>query len=195
MGAVSRDRMDAQVKIFQINAPEGFDWVLPVDEQDFEALRFDGRPRQGSWTPIKMRRLTIDERGRPLAESDFPSCSGGEMLLLRQGAVDALGDILTACGELLPLECVGGTPLWTLNVTTLIEALDEESSKLLRMPESGEILRVKTPVFRPEAVSKAQIFKLSRMPRGLIYVTEPVARHVKSLPLRGIEFKQVWAVS
>jgi hypothetical protein len=181
------------VKIFQITAPEGFDWVLPLNEQDFDALRFDGRSRQDSWTPVKMRRLTTDERGRTLAESDFPSCSGGDMLLLRQRAVDALGELLRACGELLPLECTGGAPLWTLNVTTLLDALDEDRSKLLRMPDSGEILRVKVPFFRSEGVAQAQLFKLARMPRGLIYVTEPVAQRIKSLPLRGIDFKQVWA--
>jgi hypothetical protein len=117
------------------------------------------------------------------------------MLLLRQRAVDTLGDVLLACGELLPLECVGGAPLWTLNVTTLLDALDEHRSKLLRMPESGEILRVKVPFFRPEAVAEAQIFKLTRMPRGLIYVAEPVVQRVRSLPLRGIDFRQVWAAN
>jgi hypothetical protein len=191
--AAFRDRKDGQVKIFQITAPEGFDWVLPINEQDFDALRFDGRSRQASWVPVKMRRVVADERGRPLAESDFPSCSGGDMLLLRQHAVDALGDLLGACGELLPLECVGRAPLWALNVTTLLDALDESRSKLLRMPESGEILRVKVPFFRPEAVAEAQLFKLSRMPRGLIYATETFVQRVKSLPLRGIDFKQVWA--
>ncbi len=183
------------MNVFQITAPEGFEWVLPINEQDFAVLRFDGSARQASWVPIKMRRLTTNEQGRLLAASDFPSCSGGDMLLLRQNAVDALGAVLMGYGEILALECSDGAPLWTFNVTTLVNALDEGRSKLLRMPETEEILRVKAPFFRAEALAGVQLFKLTRMPRGLIYVTDTFVEHVKSLNLRGIAFRQVWALN
>jgi hypothetical protein len=184
------------MKIYKIGASEGFEWVIPSCSDDFEHLQFDGRARAGSWIPIEMRSVNVDEYGRRREKSDFPACSGGDMLLVRQRGVDLLGDVLRVDGELLPLNCVDGEPLWTFNVTTLLDCLDERRSTLLRMPDSGKIIRVKVPVFRMEALaaSTARVFKVTQMPRGLIYVTDEFANRVASLPLRGIEFKQVWAV-
>lgn len=179
------------MKVFTITAPEGYEWVLPAVEREIEMLRFDGQPRADSWRPIAMRRLARDEQGHPLLASDFPSCSGGEMLMLRRKAIDALGEILRCSGELLPLACPEGE-LWTLNVTNLVDALDEASSEVLRLPESGKILRVKKPVFRSEAIQGQEVFKLSAIPRGLIYVTDSFVDRVRAEDLRGIDFKQVW---
>jgi hypothetical protein len=180
------------MKIFQITAPEGYDWVLPISAIDYDALRFDGRSCANGWTPIGMHKLTVDDRGQLLSDSDFPSCSGGEMLLVRQRAVDALGDVLRMHGELLPLSCDDGVPIWILNITKFVDALDEDKSDLLRMPNSGEIVRIKVPYFRRKSIGCAEIFKLRSMPRGLIYVTEPFVERVKSADLIGIDFRNVW---
>jgi len=117
------------------------------------------------------------------------------MLLLRQRAADALGRMLEGYGELLPLICREGDPLWTFNVTRLVDALDEQRSDVLLSADSKKILRVKAPVFRTERLTGIHLFKLSQMPRGLIYVTEPFVASVKSHGLRGIAFTQVWAPS
>jgi len=177
--------------VFKITAPEGFDWVLPIDEDDIELLRFDGQPRRSSWTPVKMERLLKDERGRALRRSDFPSGSGGDMLLLTEKARQALGESLTPVGELLPLDC-GDEILWALNVTLLLDVLDQERSELLRSTETGKILRVKKPVFRAGLLDGVELFKLSAMPRGLIYVTEPFVKRVQASRLQGISFDRVW---
>lgn len=182
------------MKVFTITAPEGYEWVLPARNDEIETLRFDGQPRAGSWQPVRMQRLSQDEHGNPLALSDFPSCSGGDMLMLRRNAVAALTDIFESCGELLPLACPDGE-LWTLNVTNLVDALDEKSSQLLRAPDSGKILRVKKAVFRSEALRGQLLFKLTAMPRGLIYVTESFVERVKTAGLQGIGFRQAWATN
>ena len=183
------------MKIFKTNAPEGFELALLVNSNDWDTLRFDGRSRQDSWVPVKMRSLLTDEFGQRRLESDFPGCAGGHMLLVRQSGVDALGDLLRASGELLPLENVGGGRLWTFNVTTLLDCLDERKSSLLRMPETGKIIRVKQPVFRLAAIAEhcAPLFKVVQMPYGIIYCTEVFMERVTSLALRGLEFRQVWA--
>lgn len=118
------------------------------------------------------------------------------MLPVRQRGVDLLGDVLRLDGELLPLDCADGEPLWTFNVTTLLDCLDERRATLLRMPDSGRIIRINVPVFRMDALaaSAALVFRVPQLSRGLIYVTDEFANRVASLPLRGLELKQVWAV-
>jgi hypothetical protein len=95
-------------------------------------------------------------------------------------------------GEILPLDCPV-EPLWTLNVTRLIDALDDGRSKLLKSPETGHILWIDDPVFRTEALNGVHLFKLAQMPRGLIYVTQLFTELVQTAGLKGISFKQVWA--
>lgn len=179
------------MNVFTIGAPEGYEWVLPVHEEDFEILRFDGTPRRAGWEPVPMRRLRVDARGQCLQDSDFPTCSGSDMLMCRERAVTALRETLETCGELLPLACADGLPLWTLNVTQLLDALDEEESTLLRVPETGKILRVIAPRFRRQKLAGSRLFKLAQAPKGLIYASEEFVRSVQPLGLRGIEFKEV----
>ena len=38
-----------------------------------------------------------------------------------------------------------------------------------------------------------EIFKLSQKPGGLIYVTETFVNRVKATPLKGLDFKLLWA--
>lgn len=180
------------MKIFTIEAPEGFEWMLPVDDKDLEALLFDGTPRGADWKPVLMEPLRVDEQGNPLQSSDFPSCSGADMLLCRERAVAALRDVFEAYGELLPLRCTDGLGLWCLNVTRLADALDEQGSKLLRTPGTGKIIRVSAPRFLTRKLAGTLLFKLAQMPRGLIYVTDEFVRLVEGQGLRGIAFKQVF---
>jgi hypothetical protein len=113
------------------------------------------------------------------------------MLLLSRAAKDAVGSYLAEYAEILPLECDDGE-FWVANVTRLVDCLDESASQLLRDPDTGAILVVQKHVFRPIDLECAGIFKLSQMPRGLIYVTEPFVDVVNSSGLSGLVFGQVW---
>lgn len=60
------------MRIYQPKVVEGFQWVLPVNDDDFETFpSFDGSPRASTWTPVGMQLLSADEE-RTLAKSDFP---------------------------------------------------------------------------------------------------------------------------
>ena len=177
--------------VYKLLTSEGFEWLLPVNDADFEVLTFEGQPRSNLWRPVKMKRLKIDRR-RPLKASDFPSCSGGDMFILSQVAKDKIGSYLEQYGELLPLACDDGD-FWTLNVTRLVDALDESSSQLLRGSDTGEILMIHKHVFRPSGLEQAQLFKLPQVLRGLIYVTDPFVDMIKASGLKGLEFVKVWS--
>jgi hypothetical protein len=180
-------------RIYKLRYAEGFEWLLPINDADFDQLRFDGSPRGTRWQPVKMRRLRTSERGRTLQPADFLACSGGELLILGRAARDKLSETLVAYGELLPLLCEDGE-YWVLNVTRLVDALDEGKSQVLRASSTGPILMIRKHEFRDsEEIQQAAIFKLSDMPRGLIYTNAAFVTLVKDSGLVGLEFDEVWS--
>ena len=179
-------------KVYKLQRPEQFEWLQPILKSDYQFLRFDGTSRP-LWSPVKMKRVRQDERGKLRIPSDFPACSGGDMLFVSAAARSALEPVLQGAGELLPLECTDGE-FWALNVMRLLDALDESNSKFLRSSDTGHILMIHRHSFRANRLGP-EIFKLSQMPRGLIYVTEAFVNRVKATPLQGLDFKLVWAPS
>ncbi|MEX2555097.1 MAG: DUF1629 domain-containing protein [Actinomycetota bacterium] len=177
--------------VYRLRFSEGFEWLLPINDADFESLRFDGQSRVESWRPVKMKRLMATEKGERLRLTDFPACSGGDMLLMSRSARDRIGPRLESYGEILRLECEDGE-FWILNVTRLIDALDESKSELVRASDTGAVLMIRKHAFRASELGEALVFKLVQMPRGLIYVTDPFIEIVGVSGLRGLEFVQVW---
>jgi len=182
---------DPSMAVFKLAFAEGFEWLLPVDERDFESLRFDGHPRAQSWRPVRMKRLRVSEPGRRLRPSDFPACSGGDMLIVSEAAREQLGKDLEHYGELLPLACKEAN-FWALNVTRFVNALDENASQLVRASDTGAVLTIRKLVLMPAKLGEAELFKLPQTPRGLIYATRLFADKVQQTGLRGLEFVQVW---
>jgi hypothetical protein len=178
--------------VYKLRFSEGYEWILPVQESDFQKLRFDGTHWAKNWQPVRMKRLKQSEQGTRLQPSDFPACSGGDMLVVSRTAKETIGEQLQKYGELLPLQCDEGE-FWILNVTVLLDVLDEGASKVLRASDTGEVLLVQKPAFKVSALQGAGLFKVAQAPRGPIYVTEQIAELVGKSKLRGMEFVEVWA--
>jgi Immunity protein family (Imm11) len=177
------------MRVFTIAPAEGYEWVLPLDDEDFEVLlRFDGTPRRPTWTPMPMRLVTSDE-GVALKRSDFPWL-GSHVLIMRPRAIECLRSLLDAHGELLPLQC-GNESLQVLNVRSMIEALNLDTSAVVRV-SSGRLMTIRKHVFFPERIADAQLFKLPQISRGSIYVSDAFVHAVTSSDLRGLSFKLVW---
>ena len=180
-------------KVYKLRYEEGYEWLLPVDQGDFERLRFDGRIRGPSWTPVRMRRFAVSDRGHPRTPGDFYACSGGEMLVFSEHAKEIFGPRdLEQYGELLPLVCEG-RPFWTLNVTSFVDALDEGKSQVLRASDTGAILMIRRLAMNAGPLASAGLFKLPQMPRGLMYATESFRDALMKHKLTGLELVQVWA--
>ena len=177
--------------VYRLRYAEGFEWLQPANQEDFELLRFDATSRTRSWKPVRMTRVRSSGTGRTLRPCDFPACSGGEMLMMGAEAKRRIGDILERDGELLPLKSDAGE-FWTLNVTSVIDALDESKSEVLRASDTGRILMVKKPIFRASYLADANLFKLPQTVRGLIYVTTPFVDLIDSTGMVGLEFDRVW---
>lgn len=177
--------------VYKLRYAEGYEWLLPIDEGDFDLLRLDGHPRANSWRPVRMKRLKRSEQGQTLKPSDFPSCSGGDMLILSRAAKEKIGAELERFGELLPLACDEGE-FWVFNVTSVVDGLDESRSQVLRASDTGAVLMIRTHAFRPSELARAEVFKLPQTLRGLIYVTRSFLEKVQGAGLAGLEFEQLW---
>jgi hypothetical protein len=47
--------------VYKLRHGEGYEWLLPVDSNDYDLLNFDGKPRGSSWKPILTQRLKTDD--------------------------------------------------------------------------------------------------------------------------------------
>lgn len=165
---------------------ENYEWINTCRDDDYEVfLAFDGSPRAADWTPVKVRRVRADER-QDCKPSDFPWL-GSDVLIMRTRAVLALRPMLDAHGELLPLATDDDVKLFALNVTTVIDALDEEKSSILRFPGSGRIMGIDKAVFRDELLGDVDIFRLPHR-ASATYVSERFVDAVKTAGLEGLEF-------
>lgn len=177
--------------VYRLRYEEGFEWLLPVEQSDFERLRFDATSRVSTWTPIEMKRVKISEGGKVLAPADAPACSGGDMMLLAERAREVLSPVAADCVEFLPLQC-SGTRFFAVNVVRRVgDLLDTTRSKAIRAPDNGEILLIQKHVFRSTERALPPIFKLEETPRGLIYVTQPVVDAAMAGGVAGIGFVRV----
>jgi hypothetical protein len=180
------------LNIYKPRPCEGCEWLLAVDGSDYDLLTFDGTPRAGSWKPTRMRRLKFDDNGQFLQPCDFPSGSGGD-LLMTHATRERLGPYLEKYGEFLPLSCEDGK-FWTFHATHFVDALDENASDVLRASDDpGRILMIHKHVFRAEKLRGEWIFKLPQpRGRGGFCVTDPFVNLIHDLGLTGLEFKRVW---
>jgi hypothetical protein len=178
--------------VYRIRHCDGYQYMLPIDSNDYDLLVFDGKPRARSWNPIRMRPIELID-GQFQRPCDFPSGSGGTYLIMTESAKEAIGSCLKQYGEFLPLRCDNGR-FWAFHVTHFIDALDEDASDVLRATDDQNIvLMIHKHIFRPEKLTGDWMFKLPQSRgRGAIYVTDPFVDLIRASGLTGLEFKRVW---
>jgi len=171
---------------------DGYQYMLPIDSNDYDLLIFDGKPRASSWNSIRMRPLKFID-GRFQRQGDFPTGSGGTYLIMSQSAKERIGSHLNRYGEFLPLKCDEGQ-FWLFHVTHFLDALDENASDVLRSSEEPQVvLMIHKHVFRPERLTADWMFKLPQSRgRGPFYVTDPFVNLIRTSGLTGLKFKRVW---
>lgn len=148
--------------------------------------RFDGTPLGAAW-----KELAIHAADEPDERAQLPDFALlGLVPVFSEQAVNALRDILEANGELLPLQHAR-RKYFAYNVTTVLDALDEERSRVSRFSDGG-IMSIEGYVFRPGALSEAVIFKIPQLPGAFVYVTEVFADRVRQAELLGFVFRQIW---
>jgi hypothetical protein len=176
------------VKIFKPIVADDFEWINTLNDSDYDVfLSLDGKPRSDTWVPIKVRRVRADKR-HGKKPSDFPWLGGP--LIMRQKAVDALGDMLKAHGEILPLEDYDGAELFVFNAH-VIDALDEAKSKLTWFPGKNKIMSIEAEAFLPEPIQDVDVFRLP-LRSSATYLSERFVNRIKEAGLVGLDFNEVW---
>lgn len=183
--------VNSATNIYKVRHGEGYEWLLPVNSNDYDLLNFDGKARGRSWTPIRMRRLKTDD-GRLRRPCDFPCCAGGG-LVMTPSAKMIIGSALQRYGEFLPLSSDEGN-FWVFHVTHFVDALDENASEVEHASDDpGVIIGISRHSFRPERLTADWMFQLPQWRgRGPIYVADPFVNMIYGSRLTGLEFKRVW---
>lgn len=176
------------MRVFRLGSDSDKYEALTTADEDTPAFRFDGTPKGDSWRPVRVWPEHDPNRKRQRPPGDFPSLLRPPVFSRR--AVDCIGDVLRANGELLPLDCESGE-YYVYNVTNLTDALDEDRSQINR-GEDGRVWSVWNPHFRPEALEGELIFKLVQHPTGDVYVTDEFVELVRMHRLKGFKFREVW---
>lgn len=149
--------------------------------------RFDGTAVGRDWKEHVIR--AADEPDQNAQLPDFALL--GVIPVFSEHAVSVLRDFLGANGELLPLRHERRR-YFALNVTTVIDALDEQRSHVDRFSDGG-IMSIDAYVFKQEAIRDATIFKIPQLPRAHVYVTDVVVDRVRRAELLGFVFRQLWS--
>lgn len=173
--------------------PESSRYEVLVLEREDDAGRMleasGGSPIDSAWFPVQVRVFRADGEHRDRPPSDFPSLSGFVPIFSRR-AVTALADLLEPNGQLLPLVCNDGEYV-AYNVTTVIDALDEERSQCKHI--GRKVVDVtKYELFR-DRIGADPIFKLAQFRKGgRIYVTDQFVHRVEEGGLVGFLFQRIW---
>jgi hypothetical protein len=176
-------------RIFLVNPDDGFELVRPVEKQGIVRLTDEVRGSAiASWTPPVVKIIEADERGR-LRPSDSPWLAAST-LVFTDKARRYMGEVLLRHGQLLPLTCDRST-LWLYNVTSVLPALDETKSRVLRH-ESGKAFGVLHYVFIPSQIGDVEVFKIDTLPVSPTYVTEQFVDRWLRAGLVGLTFKKIF---
>lgn len=178
-------------RVFRLAVPEGLEWVLPLDPADFEVFRTLSERQPGTaWHRIQVRLLKEDEHGRPWLRSDMPWL-GGHVLILREEAIEAVGQLLAPYGELLPLEC-DDARLVVFSAPIVANVLEESRSEIARFA-SGRIMDIRRPAFNLGALAGRGAFKLAELPRGDLFLRGDLVEAIRATGLTaGTEFRLIY---
>jgi len=156
---------------------------------DFMIDNFNGLPIKNKWKEFKVVPLIENKRDKRLPKSDYPVF--GATPVFSQRAVDALGEILTCNGELLPL-CSNEGKYFAYNITNIVPALNVKKSKIEWLSK-GQILDIEKYSFLTKLAEANLIFKIPESLRSMHFVSSRFVSEVNRNDLKGFLFEQLSA--
>ncbi len=165
-----------------------FRWVgVRTSQMGPLSLLLRGEPIGERWQPPVVYEISDPELpDAPL--SDFPYFNGTPLVGPR--AMESLRDVWAECGELLPVHGLQ-SPHMVLNVTRVLDALDESRSTLTRFESSGRVMSVERYAFHRSRLGRCLLFRIPQLPQGDIFVTDAFVARVRAAKLTGFEFERV----
>ncbi len=151
--------------------------------------RLSGAPLPPDLGPLPVS-VPPKERIRPLG--DFPGLTS-HIPVFSPRAVEALGPLLAAAGEMAPLAGAPNLAGFTaLNITRVVDMLDLAHSDVKRFSSSGRIMRILRYAFLPERLAGSTLFKLPQTLLQEALATGYFAAQAAAAGLSGMVFELLW---
>lgn len=175
---------------------------------EYQCLVFDGPESEPVFTPGGV--LCFDGKSKlpwhpPSLRIYNPTAKKGDFLYLcpgclvvRETAMEGLRTEFEISGELLPVH-FGGEHGAILNVTSIVNCLDQEKSDWLISKDGVTKLRCRRAVFLRDHVPESTIFKVPELPTRIYVHTghgdeeDSFPWKVENLGLTGLRLKSVWS--
>lgn len=176
------------MKIWQLVLDvENYDNLLPAEGCSVEELQsYDGRAHIEEWEPIKVERMYPEKR---LELGDAPGFS--YFPVFSNKALDVLLPLIREHVEVLPLD-FAEKPLFGINVTTVLDAIDYEKSRYRTFRDGKRIMAFQKYAFRTNVIEGVHIFKISDEKVRRAFVSEQFKNLVDDYSLKGFNLRLVW---
>ena len=174
--------------VYQFQTSDDACTLMPVREAEGDAFeRLHGKAIDpNSWPKIAVRVVRDGTGGTETTDFGLVWTEPA----LNFHTVEALSDLLRENGQILPLLSEDGD-YCVYNVTTLLDALDEDRSVVKRF-SSGRVMGVQRFAFRPQIIGAHPIFKIPQLPRAHTFITDAFLSRVQSARLTGLAPKRLW---
>lgn len=156
-----------------------YDVALPPRAAGRPFLRFDGRPLAAEWEPFDAELDRSGKRGNFLGFSTH-------VPVVDEKAWDALRPLIGPHVEALEMR-LEGEPIHALNVTTVLDCLDEERSEIQRY-DHGAIMDVTRWVFRDGCLGDTPIFKQKGLEMADVFVSDAFRHAADAAGLKGARY-------
>jgi len=177
------------MEFYESIVTDGYEWLNFVNGEDYEVITsFDGTKKSDDWKPLLVRIVRADNF-QEKKRSDFPWLAS-DALVFRASALNALSDLLSANGELLPLDLEGGGRLEVLNAQ-VIDAIDLDLSDCIMFPGTKKIMAMRKPAFDAKKLLGIDVFRLPYRASST-YVSSQFVEIALGAGLVGLDFKRVW---
>lgn len=131
---------------------------------------------------------TIPKKNKPLA--NFMDLDPG-VLVGDPFAIIKIGESISNEVELLPLD-VEGIEYKLINITNLVDCLDEKKSEVKYFKNSIDVKRITTYIFYTDLLINVKLFKIPQQKRTEIFATDAFRDKILESGLTGLEFRLVY---
>lgn len=187
------------VTVFKIKFSSNVNWIVPSDESFLNTIThpFDGRAKSKIWGEPSFYVHGDPER----LETDFFSLASGaiafsEKVKLAPNVISHL----EIAGEILPVYMEHGPSFYVLNVTEIVNPLNQNDCLYEKFP-SGRKGRILKYSFHPNRFSESSIFKIPETKEVDILTLcrekggaeDYFYQAYQESGLRGLDFEEIWS--
>jgi hypothetical protein len=159
-----------------------YDAFQEMDFNEYTIQTFTGKPLPASWRlpkhAIEYGWFALNDFVLGFAEAPFVS----------QRAKAALEPVLGKEAEFRAIGRILNEDYYIMNVTNLVDCLDESNSKIVYSDDDGRVLSVRQAVFLRRRMGDVSLFKVPQ-DMGRIYATDRLVEVVRKIKLTGVGFE------